>query len=122
MGFVYYPRISPSELTPLTAARDRLGASGTTPGPRAIRREQAASTGLADVANRIEGAQKRQSLLGRVGRLIQPAVKPLGWDWRIGSGVIASFPAAKSWSRRWGSSSMSARRWAGWKVLNGWAA
>ena len=41
----------------------------------------------------MEGAQKRQSLLGRVGRLIEPVVTPLGWDWRIGSAVIASFPA-----------------------------
>ncbi len=34
-----------------------------------------------------------QSLLGRVGKAIEPAVKPLGWDWRIGVGVLASFPA-----------------------------
>jgi ferrous iron transport protein B len=33
------------------------------------------------------------SVLGRLGRLIEPIVKPLGWDWRIGVGVIASFPA-----------------------------
>jgi ferrous iron transport protein B len=33
------------------------------------------------------------SLLGRLGRAIEPVVKPLGWDWRIGVGVIASFPA-----------------------------
>ena len=33
------------------------------------------------------------SILGRAGRAIEPAVKPLGWDWRIGIGVIASFPA-----------------------------
>ena len=45
------------------------------------------------LANRLEGAQKRQSLLGRLGRLIEPAVKPLGWDWRIGCAVLASFPA-----------------------------
>ena len=93
-GALYYPRISPSELAPLTAARDRLEHErddARAAGDAA--REQAASTGLADVANRMEGAQKRQSLLGRVGRLIEPAVKPLGWDWRIGSGVIASFPA-----------------------------
>ena len=93
-GALYYPRISPGELAPLTAARNRLGRErddARAAGDAA--KEQAASTGLADVANRIEGAQKRQSLLGRVGRLIEPAVKPLGWDWRIGSGVIASFPA-----------------------------
>jgi ferrous iron transport protein B len=33
------------------------------------------------------------SWLGRAGKIIEPAVKPLGWDWRIGVGVIASFPA-----------------------------
>ena len=34
-----------------------------------------------------------QSLLGRMGVAIEPLVRPLGWDWRIGVGVIASFPA-----------------------------
>lgn len=33
------------------------------------------------------------SFLGRAGKAIEPAVRPLGWDWRIGVGVIASFPA-----------------------------
>ncbi len=33
------------------------------------------------------------SFLGRAGHAIEPAVKPLGWDWRIGVGAIASFPA-----------------------------
>ncbi|HWB11292.1 MAG TPA: ferrous iron transport protein B [Pirellulales bacterium] len=41
----------------------------------------------------IEGAYSRQSILGRIGRWIEPAVRPLGWDWRIGSAAIASFPA-----------------------------
>ncbi len=34
-----------------------------------------------------------QSFLGRIGHFIEPAVRPLGWDWRIGVGAIASFPA-----------------------------
>jgi len=33
------------------------------------------------------------SILGQLGHIIEPAVKPLGWDWRIGVGAIASFPA-----------------------------
>ena len=41
----------------------------------------------------IRGAALRQSYLGRAGRLIEPLVKPLGWDWRIGCAAIASFPA-----------------------------
>jgi len=33
------------------------------------------------------------SALGRVGHAIEPVVRPLGWDWRIGVGALASFPA-----------------------------
>ena len=93
-GALAYPRISPRELAPWRPSGSNGNESGTRPEPRATRaREEAANVGLAELANRMEGAQKRQSLLGRVGRLIEPAVEPLGWDWRIGSGVIASFPA-----------------------------
>ena len=41
----------------------------------------------------IAGAYQRDSILGRAGRFIEPVVKPLGWDWRIGCAVLASFPA-----------------------------
>ncbi|GAA4448158.1 ferrous iron transport protein B [Novipirellula rosea] len=33
------------------------------------------------------------SALGQIGHVIAPVVKPLGWDWRIGVGAVASFPA-----------------------------
>ena len=36
---------------------------------------------------------KKNSFLGRAGRSIEPVVKPLGWDWRIGVATLASFPA-----------------------------
>jgi ferrous iron transport protein B len=39
------------------------------------------------------GAWKQQSVLGQMGRAIEPAVKPLGWDWKIGTAALASFPA-----------------------------
>ncbi len=41
----------------------------------------------------IRGEALRQSFLGRAGRLVEPVVKPLGWDWRLGCAAIASFPA-----------------------------
>ena len=48
----------------------------------------------------LNAVQKRQaaelvehSYLGRAGHLIEPAVEPAGWDWRIGMAVLASFPA-----------------------------
>lgn len=36
---------------------------------------------------------QRFSFLGRAGQWIEPVVRPLGWDWRIGCAAIASFPA-----------------------------
>lgn len=35
----------------------------------------------------------RESALGQAGQWIAPVVKPLGWDWKIGCAVVASFPA-----------------------------
>jgi len=48
---------------------------------------------LSEVDAKIEGAYLRHSFLGRAGQYIEPVVKPLGWDWRIGCAVIASLPA-----------------------------
>jgi ferrous iron transport protein B len=46
-----------------------------------------------EMARPIESEWKRQSYLGRLGRAIEPVVRPLGWDWRIGVAALASFPA-----------------------------
>jgi ferrous iron transport protein B len=43
--------------------------------------------------NDLKEARMRQSILGRFGRAIEPAVRPLGWDWRVGVAALASFPA-----------------------------
>jgi ferrous iron transport protein B len=41
----------------------------------------------------IEGAYLEQSVLGRVGKTIQPIFAPAGFDWKITVGVVGSFPA-----------------------------
>ena len=43
--------------------------------------------------NALRAELLEQSYLGRAGKAIEPVVRPLGWDWRIGVGVLASFPA-----------------------------
>jgi ferrous iron transport protein B len=49
-----------------------------------------------DVA-RLEAAERaarlRGSFGGRLGRLIEPAIAPLGFDWKIGVGLIGAFAA-----------------------------
>jgi len=53
-----------------------------------------ASYPKAGTASNVEsGAQLRQSYAGKLGRIIEPAVAPLGFDWKIGIGIIGSFAA-----------------------------
>ena len=50
-------------------------------------------TALATIDQRQAADLIGDSYLGRAGRWIEPAVQPLGWDWRIGMATLASFPA-----------------------------
>jgi ferrous iron transport protein B len=40
-----------------------------------------------------QGAQVRSSIAGRLGRLLEPALDPLGLDWRVGVGILGAFTA-----------------------------
>jgi ferrous iron transport protein B len=41
----------------------------------------------------LAGAQLRNSFAGRMGRAIAPIIAPLGFDWKMGIGIITSFAA-----------------------------
>ncbi|HEY0386515.1 MAG TPA: ferrous iron transport protein B [Pyrinomonadaceae bacterium] len=43
-----------------------------------------------------KGVQVRQSFAGRAGHLIEPAIAPLGFDWKMGIGLISSFAARET--------------------------
>jgi ferrous iron transport protein B len=64
-----------------------------TEGDGQLRELTAALEATTDEYNQVSSELIRGSLLGQVGQTIEPVVKPLGWDWRIGVGAIASFPA-----------------------------
>lgn len=48
---------------------------------------------LAAIDRRAATAQLESSVLGRIGHAIEPAVEPLGWDWKVGTAAVAAFPA-----------------------------
>jgi len=48
---------------------------------------------LTVVENKISREHLQNSFLGMAGQFVEPVVRPLGWDWRIGCAAIASFPA-----------------------------
>ncbi len=49
---------------------------------------------LLDEADHLTAAHMlSNTVAGRLGHLIEPVIKPLGYDWRIGVGIISSFAA-----------------------------
>jgi ferrous iron transport protein B len=102
----YFPR-SPQALDPAVVERpeklalelaqlqQQLAEAPTTAAERAELESQLAAIQLAEQAarNRLEGAYLQASYLGQLGTRLEPLVRPLGWDWRIGCAALASFPA-----------------------------
>ncbi|QDU97561.1 ferrous iron transport protein B [Lignipirellula cremea] len=82
-----------SKATPAKAA-DGEEAAATDPAILALQEKE---TQLAELESHIDGevngALLRESYLGQAGKWVEPIVRPLGWDWRIGCAAIASFPA-----------------------------
>ena len=50
-------------------------------------------TEATQLENEIAGVSLRDSFAGRAGRLIEPAIAPLGFDWKIGIALLSSFAA-----------------------------
>jgi ferrous iron transport protein B len=54
--------------------------------------ETAGNAGVSE-EQRLASYQLRESYAGRFGRFIEPVIEPLGFDWKIGIGLITSFAA-----------------------------
>jgi ferrous iron transport protein B len=89
---LYFPHNAEEVEAPFQAQRLELETQLAQLPPDAAQREPLGRR-LRELEREIAWAYQRQSFLGRVGRLVEPAFMPLGWDWRISCAVIASFPA-----------------------------
>ena len=56
-------------------------------------RYAAGSTDPAVIDNEIAAYRLEHSYAGKLGRLLEPAIRPLGYDWKIGIALITSFAA-----------------------------
>jgi ferrous iron transport protein B len=81
----YYPKSSaPAAAVAMTAQAAQVEKTGDT--------NQAAE--LRDTADRLTAQSSLQnSFAGKIGHVIEPVIKPLGYDWQIGIGIISSFAA-----------------------------
>jgi ferrous iron transport protein B len=82
-ALAYFPR---SEEVRSQFGQQRVEASATLSG-------ESLQLALGKLEAREAAEQLRRSYLGQAGRLAEPLVRPLGWDWRIAMATLASFPA-----------------------------
>lgn len=62
----------------------------------AIEGNETAEVAESEAEKEIEGEQIRNSYAGQLGHLIEPVIKPLGFDWKIGIALISSFAARET--------------------------
>lgn len=80
-----YPKSDPpAEAVAMQQQAEALLGSGETDRAEELLHEADNLTAAHGMAN---------SLAGRLGHAIEPVIKPLGYDWRIGVGIISSFAA-----------------------------
>ncbi len=95
-GLGYFPHNSAKIAPVLIEQQTKLESQLEKLSPAELENNNAAlklQSQLAVVENQIAGEYLSTSYLGRMGHFIEPAVRPLGWDWKIGCAAIASFPA-----------------------------
>ena len=76
-------------LAALGLAPELQGAMETYRDEIRLRRDES----VEEIANAEGGEQLAYSISGRIGLFLEPVLKPLGFDWRIGTAIIGSFAA-----------------------------
>ena len=91
-AMAYFPRLSPERTEAITIERTAATAP-LTAGANDEQRTNHEIALQAVIDEAVAGAQLKQSISGRLGHVIEPVIAPLGYDWKIGVGLIAAFAA-----------------------------
>ncbi len=108
-AMTYYPRLSPSQVdevvaqariavpadleAPIAAASVSNEASVSEPADASASAVEPADAVQAHIDEAVASSQLRQSIAGRLGHLMEPAIRPLGFDWKMGIGLVGAFAA-----------------------------
>ncbi len=97
-AMMYFPRTAEHSFDPAVETQriDAVLASAmahTSDGEGVKKLEARHARSIAGLHSRMEAERLEQSIAGRVGKAMEPAIAPLGYDWKIGVGLLASFAA-----------------------------
>ena len=91
-AMAYFPRL-PNERI-LEIANQHNAAPLVIPDDASVEQEEIIRGARADdIDVAVAGAQLEHSISGRIGHTIEPLIAPLGYDWKMGVGLIAAFAA-----------------------------
>jgi ferrous iron transport protein B len=92
-ALAYYPRLPAAQADKIRA---EVLAIARDPGSRdnAAPAEPQEASDMAD--NAVDAAQSEFSFAGRFGHAIEPVIRPLGFDWKMGVGLVAAFAARET--------------------------
>jgi ferrous iron transport protein B len=97
-AMMYYPRLPEDRVTQVTAqaeadfaTRLRNDANAGIPDLKQYQEQVGTPEQFAEKA--AAGEQLRHSIAGRIGHVIEPVIKPLGFDWKMGVGLVGAFAA-----------------------------
>ncbi|MBI5774223.1 MAG: ferrous iron transport protein B [Verrucomicrobia bacterium] len=79
--------VAPGDVTRPSDTLSPAGGEGRGEGAAAL------TAALEELDKEESGEKLRRSFAGRLGHLIEPFIAPLGFDWKIGIGIVASFAA-----------------------------
>jgi len=78
---------------PRNAEIDRIAAEETARIERSLMDADKKDAALQAVAYRTRSAQLQYSIAGRIGQVIEPVIRPIGFDWRIGIALVTGLAA-----------------------------
>lgn len=81
------------EKTPAWATAANAAARGEKAGPPDTNPDSVLAARLAELDRNLAGERIRHSFAGWLGHAIEPVIRPLGFDWKIGIGIVTSFAA-----------------------------
>ena len=87
-----YPK-SPEVERQFAAKRSGLTVARNPRLPNSPQIDALRETQLLEIDNAEAGEKLRRSFAGRLGRMIEPVIRPLGFDWKMGIGIVSSFAA-----------------------------
>jgi len=95
-AMTYYPRMSPSAVATTTSQAKAAFAQdyAAQPHDQQTLSPQEYTKAEGEAVDKAVGAdQIRHSVAGRIGHAMEPALKPLGYDWKMGVGLVGAFAA-----------------------------